>query len=417
MSLDLFFVVFACVVGFLMAWGVGANDLANIMSTTLGSKAVTVRQAMIIAVVFEFAGAFFGGGHVTNTIRTGIINISAVSPPDYIIYGMLSILLAGSVWMALASFIGMPVSITNAIVGGLVGFGSIVLGVDTIHWGTVKHIAISWVCSPLIAGIAAYLLFIFIRKRVLSRSNPVKAVGVYAPIFLFAIGLVLAVMVILKGLDHFGIVLDLSHNLILEVVTALVVTLLGYVAIRRIELVKKPLLHDQLIYVEKIFSVLMALTACAMVFAHGSNDVAIAVGPISAVLGIVQHGHQLTADTPMPAWAVLLGTMGVVIGLLTYGRKVIQTVGSGITALTPSRAFAATFAAASTVIFSTSFGIPVSATQTLVGAVLGVGLARGIGALNLNVIRNIFTSWIVTIPATAGISIMFFYLIKALLSL
>ena len=414
MSLDIFFVVSACVVGFVMAWGVGANDLANIMSTTLGSKAVTVKQAMVIAIVFEFAGAFFGSGHVTNTIRTGIIDIASVSPPEYIIYGMLSILLAGSVWMALASFIGMPVSITNAIVGGLVGFGSIVLGVDTIHWGTVKHIAISWVCSPLIAGLLAYLLFIFIRRRVLSRSEPVAASKKYVPVLLFAIGLVLAVMVILKGLAHFGVELDHFHKLLLEVVTALVVTGIGCLMIRRITLVENPLLHDQLVYVEKVFSVLMALTACAMVFAHGSNDVAIAVGPITAILGIVQHGYQLTADTPMPSWIVLLGAMGVVIGLITYGRKVIQTVGSGITALTPSRAFAATLAAASTVIFSTSFGIPVSATQTLVGAVLGVGLARGIGALNLHVIRNIFTSWIVTIPATAGISIIFFFLIKSL---
>jgi len=416
MTLDLVYIIFACVVGLFMTWGVGANDLANIMSTTIGSKAITARQAILIAVIFEFAGAFFGSAHVTNTIRTGIINIDLVHPEVYLIYGMLSILLAGSVWMSLASFIGMPVSITNAIVGGLVGFGAIVLGMDTIHWETVRHIALSWVCSPLIAGLVSYLLFVLIQKRILSRSQPQKAIRKFLPVFLLGVGSVLSIMVVLKGLEHFNIHFSFLANFLLVIATSLLVVALGYAMLWRIPVAKHEDLHGQLIYTEKVFSILMGLTACAMVFAHGSNDVAIAVGPIAAIFGIIHSGELLNASTPIPSWIVALGAFGVVIGFLTYGRKVIETVGSGITALTPSRAFCATLAAATTVIVSTSTGIPVSATQTLVGAVLGVGLARGIGALNLTVIRNIFTSWIITIPAAAGICIVFFFLLKAIFS-
>ena len=411
-SLDLVYILLACGVGFFMTWGVGANDLANIMSTTMGSKAITPRQAIVIAVLFEFAGAFFGSGQVTSTIRTGIINISLVNPEVYLIYGMLAILMAGSVWMTLASVIGMPVSITNAIVGGLVGFGAIVLGVDTIHWEMVRRIAISWVCSPLIAGLVSYLLFVLIQKRILSRSQPQQAMKKYLPILLFGVGTVLSIMVVLKGFEHFGVHFSFTAGLGLVVLTSLLILGLGYSLLWRIPKADHDNLHGQLVYVEKVFGVLMGITACAMVFAHGSNDVAIAVGPIAAVLGVVNSGEALSAATPIPSWAVALGAFGVVLGFLTYGRKVIETVGSGITALTPSRAFSATLAAATTVIVSTSTGIPVSATQTLVGAVLGVGLARGIGALNLTVIRNIFTSWVVTIPATASICIVFFFLLK-----
>lgn len=413
-SLDLVYIILACVVGLFMTWGVGANDLANIMSTTMGSKAITPRQAIIIAVLFEFAGAFFGSGHVTNTIRTGIINIDLVHPEVYLIYGMLSILLAGSVWMTLASVIGMPVSITNAIVGGLVGFGAIVLGVDTIHWEMVRRIAVSWVCSPLIAGLVSYLLFVLIQKRILSRSHPQLAMKKFLPIFLFGVGVVLSIMMVLKGFEHFGVQLSFLAGFGLVALTSLLVLGFGYSLLWRIPKADQDNLHGQLIYVEKIFGVLMGLTACAMVFAHGSNDVAIAVGPIAAVFGVLHTGEALSAATPIPSWIVALGGFGVVVGFLTYGRKVIETVGSGITALTPSRAFCATLAAATTVIVSTSTGIPVSATQTLVGAVLGVGLARGIGALNLTVIRNIFTSWVITIPATATICIIFFFLLKAI---
>ena len=413
MTHDTIFVLLACGVGLWMTWGIGANDLANIMSTAMGSKALSVRQALIIAIVFEVAGAFLGGGEVSDTIRGGIIDASAFSQqPQLLIYGMLSVLFAGASWITLASLLGMPVSITNAIVGALVGVGVIMFGVHAIHWNTVGYIAISWISSPMIAGVVAFLLFNSIRALILGVENPIPAAKRYIPVYLFLVGIVLAMMTTLKAFRHYHHALSMMGSLIAVLVTALFVTAVGMAAMRKTFVKAHFRRRTQFFYIEGMFSILMAFTACAMVFAHGSNDVAIAVGPIAGVISLVQTGHPMH-DGMMLNGIVLFGCFGVVLGLFMYGRKVIETVGSAITTLTPSRAFAATLAAASTVVVSTSTGIPVSATQTLVGAVFGVGLARGIDALNLNVIRNIFMSWIVTIPAAAALATAFFYGLRA----
>jgi PiT family inorganic phosphate transporter len=408
------YILLACGVGLWMTWGVGANDLANIMSTAMGSKALSVRQALVIAVVFEIAGAFLGGTGVADTIRGGIIEPSVfANTPQLFIFGMLSVLMAGAVWMTMASFLGMPVSITNAIVGSLVGVGAIMLGVDAVHWQEVGYIAISWFSSPTIAGVVSYLLFISIKRSILGAEDPLGAAERYVPIYLFLVGIVLAVMTTLKGLNHFHVALNLLQKTGVVLVTALLVLISGMISIKKIRLKLKFKLnrHTQFQYIENMFSVLMAFTACAMVFAHGSNDVAIAVGPIAGIISLVKSGQPMH-DGWLITGITLFGCLGVILGLVMYGRKVIETVGNAITTLTPSRAFAATLAAASTVVMSTSTGIPVSATQTLVGAVFGVGLARGIGALNLNVIRNIFMSWIITIPAAAGLATLFFYTLR-----
>lgn len=410
LDINSIFVVLACVVGLWMTWGIGANDLANIMSTAMGSRAISVKQAMIIAVVFEIAGAFLGGNEVSHTIRGGIIDMDAF-PTQLLIYGMLSVLLAGATWITVASFLGMPVSITNAIVGALVGVGAIMLGLDAVHWQKVGYIAISWISSPLIAGVTAFLLFISIRRFILAADSPFTAAKLFVPIYLFLVGIVLAMMTTLKGLNHFHIDLTLWQKVSVVSATVLFVFVLGIAIMKQLRMPSHLSRHTQFIYIEGMFSVLMAFTACAMVFAHGSNDVAIAVGPVAGVMGLVRGG-----DPMQNAWVMssimLLGCLGVIVGLLMYGRKVIETVGSAITTLTPSRAFAATLAAASTVVVSTSTGIPVSATQTLVGAVFGVGLARGIDALNLSVIRNIFMSWIVTIPVAAILATIFFFILR-----
>ena len=409
-----FFIVLAGIVGLWMTWGVGANDLANIMSTAMGSKALSVRQALIIAVVFEIAGAFLGGSGVTDTIRGGIVEPSVFAEtPQLFIYAMLSVLLAGASWMTLASVLGMPVSITNAVVGSLVGVSSIMLGVHAIHWQKVGYIAISWLTSPLSAGVLAYLLFISIRNSILAAEHPLIAAERYIPIYLFMVGVVLAMMTALKGLNHYHVALNLWRELIVILTTALLVVLTGMYAIKKIRQKLKFKLnrHTQFQYIESMFSVLMGFTACAMVFAHGSNDVAITVGPIAAIISMVEDGQPMQSGW-LFSGITLFGCFGVILGLIMYGRKVIATVGSSITTLTPSRAFAATLAAASTVVISTSTGIPVSATQTLVGAVFGVGLARGIDALNLAVIRNIFMSWVITIPAAAGLATLYFYTLR-----
>lgn len=406
------YLLIAVVLCFFMTWGVGANDLANVMSTTMGSKAVTVRQAMVIAVVFEFAGAFLGGGGVTETIRDGIINTSdLLEQPDIIVKGMLSVLLACTVWMNLASYLGLPVSITNALVGSMVGFGTLVLGVDAIHWDQVSHIAIGWITSPLISGVTAYILFSSIQQTIFVRQDPLARAKVYIPVYLFLVGSVLSFITVFKGLNHFDIQLNLKQDLAVTLATSIVITAVGLLVIRRIPESKNMRRRDRFLQVEKYFAVLMGLTACAMVFAHGANDVSLAVGPLSIIYSLTTSAGKTFVADNYPAWIILLGCVGVVTGLLMYGRKVIETVGSSITALTPSRAFAATLAAATTVVIATSTGIPVSATQTLVGAVLGVGLARGIGALNLIVIRNIFTSWILTLPAASLLTVLSYKLL------
>ncbi len=397
-----------------MTWGVGANDLANVMSTTMGSKAVTPKQAMLIAILFEFAGAFFGGTGVTETMRDGIINTTQLSQqPLILIEGMLAVLLACTIWMNLASYLGVPVSITNALVGSMVGFGTLVLGSDAIHWSQVSHIAIGWVSSPLLSGITAYALFLSIQLTIFSRDEPLRKAKSYLPIYLFLVGAILSFITVFKGLHHFGIHLNIKQNIVIMLVSSISITIIGMLCIKRIPEPAHMKRRDHFIQVEKYFAVLMAMTACAMVFAHGSNDVALAVGPLSIVYSLVIHPHQPFGALDYPSWIILLGCIGVISGLLMYGRKVIETVGSSITALTPSRAFAATLAAATSVVVATSLGIPVSATQTLVGAVLGVGLARGIGALNLIVIRNIFTSWILTLPAASLLTIFSYKILDA----
>jgi inorganic phosphate transporter, PiT family len=413
MDYSTIYIVLACAVGLWMTWGIGANDLANIMSTAMGSRAISVKQALMIAIVFEVAGAFLGGNEVTDTVRGGIIDVNVITSPLLLIFAMLSVLMAAAFWITIASFLGMPVSITNAIVGALVGVGAIMLGLHAIHWQKVGYIAISWLSAPAIAGVIGFILFNSIRRSILGADNPLHAAKWYVPIYLCLVGIILAMMTTLKGLNHFHIYLSFMQKSWVVLGTAIVVILCGLFAMKQLGVKTQLNRHTQFVYIEEMFSVLMALTACAMVFAHGSNDVAIAVGPVAGVLSLVQ-GEGPLHDGWLLGGIMLLGCLGVVLGLFMYGRKVIETVGSSITILTPSRAFAATLAAASTVVVSTSTGIPVSATQTLVGAVFGVGLARGIDALNLNVIRNIFMSWIITIPAAAGLATLFFYVLKQL---
>jgi PiT family inorganic phosphate transporter len=408
--------VLAIVFCFMMTWGVGANDLANVMSTTMGSKAVSVKQAMLIAVIFEFAGAFLGGADVTETMRDGIINTAQLfDKPTILIEGMLGVLLACTVWMNLASFIGVPVSITNALVGSMVGFGWLVLGGDAVQWSQVSHIAVGWVTSPLISGITAYALFTSIQLLIFTRRDPLEKAKIYIPFYLFLVGSVLSFITVFKGLTHFDIHLNIKQSIGVTLATSISITLAGMWVIRQIHEREDMRRRDRFLQVEKHFAVLMAMTACAMVFAHGANDVSLTVAPLTIVHSLVVHGNQPISSTGYPVWIVLLGCFGVVCGFLIYGRRVIETVGSSITALTPSRAFAATLAAATTVVVATSIGIPVSATQTLVGSVLGVGLARGIGALNLIVIRNIFTSWILTLPAASLLTIISYKGLHALL--
>lgn len=409
-------IILACVVGFLMTWGVGANDLANIMSTTMASHAITVKHAIIIAIIFEFAGAYVGGMHVSDTVRNGIIlsDHLATTQTHHMVLGMLAVLMAGSTWMLLASYLGLPVSITHTIIGAMVGFGSILIGTYAINWDMVGAIALSWVIAPLIASFFAYFLFVSLQQLIFRRSTPFFYAKRYAPIYLFLIGASFSLAALVRGLKRLHIHLSSADTFEITVGVGLIVMLFGTLLVRRIKLQPNPSRHHHFQKAEKVFKVLMVFTACAMVFAHGSNDIAIAIGPLMAIFDLLNQNENQTMAQHITYNITLLGCSGAVLGFLMYGRNVIATVGRGITSLSPSRAFAATLSAALTVVAATGAGIPVSTTQVLVGAVFGVGLARGIGALNLVVIRNIFMSWIITIPAGATFAVIYFYCLHTL---
>lgn len=411
------FLVLAGIFGLFMAWGIGANDVANAMATSVGSKALTIKQAIIIAAVFEFAGAILAGGQVTKTIRKGIIDAKVLeSSPELLVYGMLAALLAAGVWLLIASHKGWPVSTTHSIVGAIVGFAMVGIGVEAVSWSKVGFIVASWVVSPLLAGVIAYALFRSVQKLILDTDHPFDNAKKYVPFYIFMVGFIIALVTMIKGLKHVGLHTSTAENYFYATLIGLGITALGVMVIRKIKMNESLNKDFHYASVEKVFSVLMVVTACAMAFAHGSNDVANAIGPVAAIVGIVQSGGEIAQKSALSLWVLLIGGAGIVAGLMMYGHKVMATVGHNITELTPSRGFAATLAAATTVVLASGTGLPISTTHTLVGAVLGVGLARGMAALNLTVIRNIFMSWVITLPAGAILAIIFFYILKGIFS-
>ncbi len=411
------FIILACVFGFFMAWGVGANDVANAMGTSVGSRALTIRQAIVVAAIFEFAGAFLAGGQVTATIRKGMLDSGALSgSPELLIYGMLASLLAAGVWLLVASRFGWPVSTTHSIIGAIVGFAAVGVGIEVVKWAKVGSIVMSWVVSPVVAGVIAFALFISVQRLILDTRDPLANARRYVPVYIFLVGFIIALVTLMKGLKHVGLDLSADQKIYWAILVGLVVMGAGIVMIRRLKTDPAADRDFHFTNVEKVFGVLMMVTACAMAFAHGSNDVANAIGPVAAVVSTVESHGVVAQNSPLAVWVLLLGAAGIVLGLMTYGHRVIATVGSGITELTPSRGFAATLAAASTVVIASGTGLPISTTHTLVGAVLGVGLARGIGALNMNVVRTIVVSWVVTLPAGALLSILFFFILKGVFS-
>lgn len=410
-------VLIAAAVGFFMAWGIGANDVANAMGTSVGSKALTIKQAIIIAMIFEFAGAYLAGGEVTSTIRKGIIDASYfVDTPELLVFGMISALFAAATWLLIASILGWPVSTTHSIIGAIIGFAAIGVSVDTVAWGKVGGIVGSWIVTPLISGVIAFIIFNSAQKLIFDHDKPLEKAKRYVPLYMFLAGFILSLVTIKKGLKHIGLHIDTMEGYIYSIIVAVLVAIIGKVFINRIKFDEQASQKTHYANVEKVFAILMIVTACCMAFAHGSNDVANAIGPLAAVVSIVEHNGEIAAKSTIAWWILPLGGFGIVAGLALFGHKVIATIGNGITHLTPSRGFAAELAAASTVVIASGTGLPISTTQTLVGAVLGVGMARGIAAINLSVVRNIVVSWVITLPVGAALSIFFFYIMKAIFS-
>ena len=402
----------AGVLALYMAWAIGANDVANAMGSSVGSGALTVGAAIVVAAIFEFAGAFFAGGHVTDTVRKGMLDISLIDR-DQMIYGMLGSLAAAGTLLVGATRFGLPISTTHSIVGAIVGFGVVSIGPEVVNWGKIGQIVLSWLTSPLLAGVIAFGIFQFTRAKVLDTKDPVAQIRKLGPVFFFFVFFIIGLVTLFKGLKPLKLDLNLTQALIGSTLLGLTGAGLGILLIRRVQVGEEDPKH-RFSRVEKIFVVLQILTACAIAFAHGSNDVANAIGPLAAISSAIS-GADLGGKATVSPWMLAIGGIGIVIGLATWGYRVMETVGKRITELTPSRGFAAELAAATTIVVASRMGIPISTTHTLVGAVLGVGLARGISALDLRVVGKIIASWVATLPIAAGLSMFFYFFFNGLL--
>ena len=410
------FMIIAIVFGFYMTWGIGANDVANAMGTSVGSGAITVKQAIIIAAIFEFAGAFIAGGQVTKTIRKGIIDpTSIVNNPEILVYGMLGALLGAAVWLMIASSRGWPVSTTHSIVGALVGFCMVGISPDAVQWTKIGKIVLSWLASPLIGGVIGFLLMISIRKLILNAEQPLVKAKSYGPFYVFLVGWIVILVSMFKGLKHLKLEFTTPESFMIATAGGIIVAIIGKILIEKVDFTGTDSSSDsQYAAVEKVFKPMMIFTACAMAFAHGSNDVANGIGPLAAVVSIVESGGQVGQKSGLPLWVLVLGGTGIVVGLATMGYKVMATIGTKITELTPTRGFCATLAAATTVVLASKTGIPVSTTHIAVGGVMGVGLARGIGAIDFRVLGGIVVSWVVTLPAAGVMAALTFFVLKGI---
>ena len=470
MTPETILIILVLTISFYMAWNIGANDVANAMGTSVGSGSLTLKQAILVAAVMEFAGAFLVGSHVTNTVRKGIIDPVIFSgDPNSYIYGMIAALLAAGTWLNIASFKGWPVSTTHSIVGSVLGFGIIFSGFSAIHWSKVSQIAASWVVSPILSGTISFLIFCLLRRIIFYSKAPVESAKKLTPFLVFFVVGILTLVMVFKGLKNLHLDLSFSHALIIACLTGLSGAIISIPLVNKIKTpksgdeenefidpkvekgIQKVVMHlrrmkesvtgelsDDVTHlldkseiisnqlgkysrkkhistdfqtVEKIFVYLQILSASFVAFAHGANDVANAIGPLAGVLSAINSG-VVGMEAGVPLFVLLLGGLGIVVGLATWGWRVIETVGKQITELTPTRGFAAEFGAAITIVLASKLALPVSTTHTLVGAVLGVGLARGLNSLNLKTIRDIAISWVITIPAAAFLTAIFYYIIK-----
>jgi len=419
-----------CVVvalGLYMAWNIGANDAANSMADAVGSGALSIRWAVVAAGVFEFAGAVLVGAHVTDTVRKGIVSphaltsvagMGATEAAAAMVVGMGAALLAAALWLNVATWIGMPVSTTHSIVGAVAGFGVVAAGWHAVHWGKLGEIVASWVISPLAGGVLAYVVFRVIARLVLGSREPARSGPLVMPFIVWFVVAITALATLYKGLRHItagAAWLTGGRAVLIAAALGLVAAVAARLLLRRrlARHVGSPL-AVQLEQVERVFAPLVILTSCSIAFAHGSNDVANAVGPLAAVVDIMRSG-SVKLQVEVPPWVLALGGGGIVIGLATFGYRVVTTVGKRITQLTPSRGVAADVATCATVLFCTRLKLPVSTTHVLVGAIIGVGLARGLGAVNRRVLRRIVGSWLITVPACAVLSMVLFLLGQAFL--
>ncbi|PIS00347.1 MAG: inorganic phosphate transporter [Chlamydiae bacterium CG10_big_fil_rev_8_21_14_0_10_35_9] len=470
MELETIIRTLTLITGFYMAWNIGANDVANAMGTSVGSRALTLKKAVILAAILEFSGAFFVGSHVSETIQKEIVQPEIfMNDPHLFVLGMMGALLATGIWLQSASYLGLPVSTTHAIVGAVVGFGVIIGGAHAVDWVELFRIASSWVLSPFLSGVISFLIFSLLQKKIFFALNPLKATKRIAPFMVFFCFLVFSMSLLFEGLANLNMDLPFQKALFISIPIALLAGSIGFILIRKVKItqfqasehvhpehvlsLEKAIKHLRRVKlsskketqdkvsailsdvknlnedlrkqtrfeertsefhdVERIFVYLQIISACLVAFGHGANDVANAIGPVAAVFDVLKN-QSISMVSEVPVWLLALGGTGIVVGLATWGWRVIETVGKKITELTPTRGFSAEFGAATTILIASKMGLPISTTHSLVGGVLGVGLARGLSALNLRTLRDIFLSWVITIPISAILSIVLFYILKAI---
>jgi len=393
----------------LMALGIGANDFSNSMGPAVGGKVLSVTAALVMAAVFEFVGAMFHSASVAETIRTSIIDFDHLGDQSAtVFYGMISALLAAALWLAIASARGWPVSTTHSIIGAIVGFGIAGIGFDAVRWGDLSNIVSSWFISPLLGGAAAYLLMKSLLVLILQSPTPVEAAKRWGPAYVILAGFTVSLALLFKGMTFFAFeMMGTVEIVVMALVVGTVMSVIGLFSFHRLE-------ADE---VENVFYPMILFTVCAMAFAHGANDVANAVGPMAIALAALGVAEQGLSEAMSQQQMYLIGTVGIIVGMALFGYKVLQTVGSRITTLTPSHAFCASLATAGTVVTASTMGLPVSTTHILIGAVLGVGLAESQQRIQWSTVRTILLAWLITIPAVIVLSALTFWLLPVFISI
>jgi PiT family inorganic phosphate transporter len=404
-------------IAFYMAWNIGANDLANSMASAVGARAITLKQAIIFGGILAFIGAVFVGSHVTETIRKGIIDPSMIGDAKIIGIGAASALLGASIWITIATWKALPISTTHSIVGGMIGFGLIAGGIHVVNWAKIGSIAASWLLSPIVGGILSYFVFKSLTAFILDRKHPIDAAKRICPVFIGLTFFIMALSIFLKTPLGDKLQLTDGQSVLIALGVAVSAGTIGGLIVLRFIAIKHPAPHDlDAIYhtVEEIFRRLQIMTSCYVAFALGANDVANAIGPASAAYTVITTGG-IGKEVAVPYYLLVLGGFGIAIGMATWGYRVVKTIGTKITKLTNTRGFSIDFGGATSVLIASKLGMPVSTTHAVVGAVIGVGLSRGLDAVDLSIIKKIVYSWLITLPVAATTTCGIFLFITSII--
>lgn len=408
MDTNLLILIIAILVGLYSAINIGANDVANSMATSVASGALTIRKAVFVAAVCNVLGAVFVGTHVVNTIRKGLVDpLQFRAEPNLFLFGMLAAVLGSALWVNLATYFKLPVSTTHSIIGGVIGFGLVSVGFAGIKWKVVLYVVLSWIISPIFGCLVAFVIFTIIKKFILSSPQPIVQTKKIGPFFTGIVAFILSLAIIYKGLKNLHLNLPLLEALFISLLVGIAGFFAGFVFLRRYR--EKDI--DPYYQVERMANPLQILSASFQAFSHGANDVANAIGPVAAIIAVIRT-HQVEMAVSVPIWVLLIGGAGLAVGIYGWGHRVMDTVGKKITSITPTRGFSAEFGTATTVIICSRLGMPVSTTHVAVGDIIGVGLARGISAINIGVIKKIFSAWIISLPAAGFFSMAIYLILK-----